>query len=65
MVVVRQISHFLGIKREDIQVFSPKNQHPNIGSEFEGGKGPGPRVAPNGHHDAFPVDSGERWTQGP
>ncbi|KAI1057471.1 hypothetical protein LB505_008989 [Fusarium chuoi] len=34
-------------------------------SDFEGGKGPGPRVVLNGHVDVFPVGDGSGWSRDP
>ncbi|KAJ5291218.1 hypothetical protein N7478_000469 [Penicillium angulare] len=39
---------------------------PNVVGEFQGGKGPGPRVVFNGHIDIFPVgDNMNGWTRDP
>ncbi|KAG4280884.1 hypothetical protein FPRO04_05598 [Fusarium proliferatum] len=37
----------------------------NVISDFEGGKGPGPRVVLNGHVDVFPVGDGSGWSRDP
>ncbi|KAF5697771.1 hypothetical protein FGLOB1_12517 [Fusarium globosum] len=37
----------------------------NVISDFQGGKGPGPRVVLNGHVDVFPVGDGSGWSRDP
>ncbi|KAF5574403.1 diaminopropionate ammonia-lyase [Fusarium pseudoanthophilum] len=37
----------------------------NVVSDFQGGKGPGPRVVLNGHVDVFPVGDGSGWSRDP
>ncbi|KAM0561363.1 hypothetical protein ACHAPJ_003243 [Fusarium lateritium] len=37
----------------------------NLVSDFQGGKGPGPRVVLNGHIDVFPVGDGSGWSRDP
>ncbi|KAF5981461.1 diaminopropionate ammonia-lyase [Fusarium coicis] len=37
----------------------------NVVSDFQGGKGPGPRVLLNGHVDVFPVGDGSGWSRDP
>ncbi|KAJ5987496.1 hypothetical protein N7451_011861 [Penicillium sp. IBT 35674x] len=48
------------------KVIEPQQGQPNVVSEFQGGKGPGPRVILNGHIDVFPVaDDTSGWNRDP
>lgn len=47
-------------------IIEPQQGLPNVVSEFQGGKGPGPRVVLNGHIDVFPVaDDTSGWKRDP
>ncbi|KAI9163571.1 Succinyl-diaminopimelate desuccinylase [Paramyrothecium foliicola] len=63
--VATVISNYLSRKNIPYEVIRPKGQQPNIVSDFQGGKGPGPRVVLNGHIDVFPVGTGEGWARDP
>ncbi|KNB10000.1 hypothetical protein FOXG_10395 [Fusarium oxysporum f. sp. lycopersici 4287] len=41
------------------------NQTSFLQNDFQGGKGPGPRVVLNGHVDVFPVGDGSGWSRDP
>ncbi|KAJ5904490.1 hypothetical protein N7504_006873 [Penicillium tannophilum] len=48
------------------KILEPQQGQPNVVSEFQGGKGPGPRVVLNGHIDVFPVaDDTSGWIRDP
>ena len=48
------------------ELVEPQPGQPNVVSEFQGGKGPGPRVVLNGHIDVFPVANGnDGWDRDP
>lgn len=48
------------------KIIEPQQGKPNVVSEFQGGKGPGPRVILNGHIDVFPVaDDTSGWKRDP
>jgi acetylornithine deacetylase/succinyl-diaminopimelate desuccinylase-like protein len=55
------------LKSRDIpyEIVDPQVGKPNIVSEFQGGKGPGPRLVLNGHVDVFPVGDGTGWDRDP
>lgn len=61
--VLTQYLSDLGIPYE---ILEPQQGQPNVVSEFQGGKGPGPRVVLNGHIDVFPVaDDTSGWIRDP
>lgn len=47
------------------EIISPNAQMPNIVSDFQGARGPGPRLVLNGHIDVFPVGDGADWSRDP
>jgi succinyl-diaminopimelate desuccinylase len=61
------ITNFLRLKNVPYQVIDPQPHggQPNIVADFQGGKGPGPRVVLNGHIDVFPVGDGSGWERNP
>ncbi|KAM5352876.1 hypothetical protein ACJ41O_005598 [Fusarium nematophilum] len=60
------ITTYLSAKDIPFEIISPQqNGQPNIVSDFQGGKGPGPRVVLNGHIDVFPVGDGHGWSRDP
>jgi acetylornithine deacetylase/succinyl-diaminopimelate desuccinylase-like protein len=51
------LTNYLSSKNIPYELITPLPGCPNIVSEFQGGKGRGPRVVLNGHIDVFPVGS--------
>ncbi|KIW34027.1 uncharacterized protein PV07_00829 [Cladophialophora immunda] len=47
------------------QALTPQADCPNIVSDFQGGRGEGPRVVLNGHIDVFPVGDAHGWSRDP
>ncbi|KAL3476291.1 hypothetical protein BJX99DRAFT_258611 [Aspergillus californicus] len=61
------LTDYLSAKNIPYNIVEPKEGLPNIVAEFNGGRGPGPRVVLNGHIDVFPVDSStlDQWERDP
>ncbi|KAL4894156.1 hypothetical protein BDV59DRAFT_175928 [Aspergillus ambiguus] len=59
------LTNYLTRKSIPFDVIEPQRGSPNIVSEFQGGKGTGPRVVLNGHIDVFPVGNTTGWTYDP
>ena len=60
------ITKYLDVKGIPYQCIDPQNNgQPNILSDFQGGRGPGPRVVLNGHVDVFPVGDSGGWIRDP
>ena len=61
------ITRYLAGKGIQYEVLDPQpgGGKPDIVSEFQGGKGPGPRVVLNGHIDVFPVGDNQGWDRDP
>jgi succinyl-diaminopimelate desuccinylase len=59
------LTSYLSRKGIPYSAESPQVDQPNIISDFQGGKGPGPRVVLNGHIDVFPVGDSTGWARDP
>jgi succinyl-diaminopimelate desuccinylase len=59
------LTSYLSAKGVPFSIASPQVDQPNIVSDFQGGKGPGPRVVLNGHIDVFPVGDATGWARDP
>ncbi|EAU30917.1 conserved hypothetical protein [Aspergillus terreus NIH2624] len=59
------LTNYLASKGIPFEIIEPQTGCPNIVSEFQGGKGSGPRVVLNGHIDVFPVGNTTGWTRDP
>jgi succinyl-diaminopimelate desuccinylase len=59
------LTAYLDGKGIPYEVVDPQGGQPNIVSDFQGTKGPGPRVVLNGHIDVFPVGDATGWTRDP
>ena len=59
------LTGYLKSKGIPYEIIDPQGGQPNIVSEFQGGGGPGRRVALNGHIDVFPVGDGADWDRDP
>ena len=55
------------LRQHDISpdIIAPQPHMPNVVADFNGEKGPGPRVVFNGHIDTFPANEPENWERGP
>lgn len=51
------LADYLASRNIPFELITPKPGCPNLVSEFQGGRGAGPRVVLNGHIDVFPVSS--------
>lgn len=60
--VIQKYLEAHGIQAE---IVAPKEDMPNIVSDFVGGRGTGPHLVMNGHVDVFPVAEDEKWTKDP
>jgi succinyl-diaminopimelate desuccinylase len=60
------ITEFLASRGIPFQLIELQPGQPNVVSEFQGSKGPGPRVVLNGHIDVFPVaEDTSGWERDP
>ncbi|KAH8900674.1 putative acetylornithine deacetylase [Thozetella sp. PMI_491] len=59
------LTDYLTSKGIPYEIIEPQPGQPNVVSEFQGGKGSGPRVVMNGHIDVFPVGDGAGWSRDP
>lgn len=60
------LTHYLTSQGIPFEIIEPQPGQPNVVSEFQGQKGPGPRVVLNGHIDVLAVAKGnDGWDRDP
>jgi len=59
------VQDYLHAHNINTEIVAPREDLPNIVSDFDGGNGQGPRLVMNGHMDVFPVGDGKGWTRDP